>query len=344
MSISRCACGCVMQITASRKVLSMVCYAGRVQDQHLEVRCHSNQGQHASIQQKGPSISRLDAALQQQWDHAANAHLGPIDITPMSGRKVWWVCDQCPDGHLHRWEAIVSNRSNGRGCPQCSGRKVCKHNSLATKAPLAAAQWDYEANNGTPDSVVAQSNQPVGWLCDACGHKWRATPNTRVRHRTGCPQCANADAKGRKKIKQPTFAECKDPEVRALLAQWDHSRNAEHGHFPDKVTLQSHKQIFWLCTNCPAGQQHSWPAQPYQRTDRNKSGCPYCAGRATCRCNSLQALHPDIAAEWDHAKNQGQLSDYTASSHHVAWWFSPQRGSWQQAIDMRTDHRLKRNQ
>ena len=267
----------------------MACNAGRTQDQCYGVCCHSSQSQHAGLQQQGPNISRLGPALQQQWDHAANAHLGPVDITPKNGRKVWWRCDQCPDGHLHRWEATVANRSNGRGCPQCCGRKVCKHNALATIAPLMAAQWDYVENDSTPDSVVAESNQKVGWLCEVCGHKWNATPNYRVQKRSGCPQCANADAKGRKKIKHPTFAECKDSEVRALLAQWDHPRNAEHGHFPDKVTLQSDKQIFWLCTNCPARQQHSWPAQPRQRTAGSKTGCPFwlLANATPCRCFTL---------------------------------------------------------
>ena len=334
----------MVQIAANSKLQSVACHAGRQQEQRVEVRCHSNQGQHAIVQQKGPDINRLFPALQQQWDHAANARLGNIDIKPKSGRKAWWICDQCPDGHLHRWEAIVANRSNGSGCPQCCGLKVCKHNCLATKDPLVAAQWDYEANDGTPDSLVAQSNKPVGWLCDVCGHKWSASPNARVcKSKTGCPKCAD-HAKTKKRIKQPTFAECKDPEVRALLAQWDHSRNAEHGHFPDQVSLQSHRQIFWLCTSCPAGQQHSWQAPPYTRTSRSKTGCPFCAGTAACKCNSLLSLRPDIAAEWDHGKNQGQPSDFTASSNRLAWWFSPQRGSWQQPIHVRTDQRLKRNQ
>ncbi|KAL3155562.1 hypothetical protein ABBQ38_011116 [Trebouxia sp. C0009 RCD-2024] len=51
--------------------------------------------------------------------------------------------------------------------PHNSGRQVCKHNSLATKAPLVAAQWDYEANDGTPDNVVAQSNHLAHWHCKA---------------------------------------------------------------------------------------------------------------------------------------------------------------------------------
>lgn len=76
--------------------------------------------------------------------------------------------------------------------PQCSvgqlamdalnavAKKVCKHNSLATKFPSVAAQWDCAANDGTPDSVVAQSSQLAGWLCNACGCRWLAKIRTRI--------------------------------------------------------------------------------------------------------------------------------------------------------------------
>ena len=305
-------------------------HTGKVLDQQREVFCHSKQAQREAAQQEGPDVSRLDADLQQQWDHAANTHLGNVNIGPQSSRKALWICDQCPDGHLHSWSAKVFSRTNGNGCPQCSGHKVCKHNCLATKDPLVAAQWDREKNEATPDSAVAQSNQPAHWHCDACGHEWRAKISARVsKTKSGCPQCAKA-ARTAKKVKHPTIAE--DP---VLLAQWDHKRNAEHGHFPDSIRLRSNKQIFWLCIKCPAGQQHSWPALPYTRTSHYKTGCPFCAGQAACKCNSLQALHPSIAAEWDHGKNKAQPSDYPSTSGYLAWWSSQQRGSWQQTIKSR---------
>ena len=310
-------------------------HAGKAWNQNPDVRCNSAQGQ--PLQQQGPDISRLDPGLQQQWDHAGNAHLGSIDIKPHTKRKVWWTCDPCPDGHLHSWEATVDNRSSGTSCPQCSGHKVCKHNSLATKARLVASQWDYEANVGTPDSVLAQSNHPVAWHCDQCGGKWKASPNARVcKNKHGCPKCGGR-ARSKKQTKHPTFAECQDPHSKAVLAEWDHERNPLQEHFPHNTTLKSSKQIFWLCHKCPAGQEHSWSASPHNRTGRSKTGCPFCAGQAACKCNSLPALYPGIAAEWDYAKNTKQPSDYTASSTSVAWWSSPQGGSWQQRIDSRTN-------
>ncbi|KAL3152649.1 hypothetical protein ABBQ32_001663 [Trebouxia sp. C0010 RCD-2024] len=242
-----------------------------------------------------------------------------------------WTCDQCPDGHPHSWSARVYSRTRGTGCPQCISRQVCKHNSLATKAPLVASEWDYKANDDTPEHVVAHSNHVANWHCKVCGCKWEATPNHRVgKKKTGCPRCG--DSAKNKRSKQPTFAECNHP----LLAEWDLERNAAQGHFPDKIRLKSHVQIFWFCTKCPAGQEHSWSAMPLARNGRSQTGCPVCAGKAACRCNSLQALYPDTAAEWDYSRDQGQPSDHTASSSYLAWWSSPQGGSWQQTINSRT--------
>ncbi|KAL3140365.1 hypothetical protein ABBQ38_004626 [Trebouxia sp. C0009 RCD-2024] len=201
---------------------------------------------------------------------------------------------------------------------------------------LIAAQWDHEANDCTPDDVVAQSHQRVNWHCDVCGCKWKAVIFQRVckalRTQRGCPRCA-AKARSKNTITHPTFAECNHP----LLAEWDHRRNEARGNFPDNTKLQSSKRIFWLCSKCPAGQQHSWPAKPASRTGRSRTGCPYCAGKNACKCNSLQALYPDTAVEWEHSRNQGQPSDYPASSYSVVWWSSPQRGSWQQTIHSRTN-------
>ena len=289
-------------------------------------------------QQAGPDISLLRPALQKQWDHAANAHLGNIVIRPQSNKKVHWKCNACPDGHLHQWTASVASRSNGRGCPQCSGRKVCKHNCLTIVAPWAAAQWDFEANAalGTPGTVVAHSNQPFGWRCQVCGHRWTVSPDKRVSQRTGCPKCAPRGPVTR----HPTFAECQHP----LLQQWDHTHNDARGNYPNNTKLRSSKQIIWVCSKCPAGQEHSWSATPKCRTSSKQSGCPICAGQVACRCNSLQALFPAIAAQWDYGENQGQPSHYTAHSHHVAWWHSPERGSWRQTIHSRTQGRSNRSE
>ncbi|TFH13473.1 hypothetical protein E4H04_11890, partial [Candidatus Bathyarchaeota archaeon] len=55
-----------------------------------------------------------DPELAKQWHPTKNEKMTSYDVTPNSGKKVWWICNQG-----HEWKATVNNRRNGRGCPGC---------------------------------------------------------------------------------------------------------------------------------------------------------------------------------------------------------------------------------
>jgi len=180
----------------------------------------------------GPDISLLDEEVQKQWHEQLNRHLGHILIKPYSNRKVWWSCDQCPDGLPHIWEATVNNRMYVTGCPFCSGTAVCQHNTLARKAPGVALFWDAKKNHPmSPDQVTVSSRMRAHWKCSDCLYEWQAAVNVKGRGKTRCPECAKANnsrkADGTRQ-KHPTFAAAQH----ALLQQWDHDRNRKKLTFP----------------------------------------------------------------------------------------------------------------
>ena len=74
--------------------------------------------------------------LLKEWDYKKNFKL-PNEFSPVSGQKVWWKCKKG-----HSWEALISNRVNGRNCPYCSGRKVGKDNNLSFLNPMLSKEWD----------------------------------------------------------------------------------------------------------------------------------------------------------------------------------------------------------
>ena len=55
-----------------------------------------------------------------QWHPKRNGVMKPGEFTPGTNMKVWWLCNKNPD---HEWEASISNRTKGRGCPQCARDK-----------------------------------------------------------------------------------------------------------------------------------------------------------------------------------------------------------------------------
>lgn len=108
----------------------------------------------------------------------------PSDVTTGSGIKVWWQCEKG-----HEWQATIGNRSSGRGCPFCSGKRPSAENNLQILNPDLAKQW-HPTKNGdlTPCDVTASSGKKVWWMCKR-EHEWEATINSRSSG-CGCPYCS----------------------------------------------------------------------------------------------------------------------------------------------------------
>ena len=248
-----------------------------------------------TTQLAGPDVSLLRPDLQEQWHHAKNIHLGNVVIQPGSSLKVWWTCDQCPNGYPHQWMARVHGRQQSHNrCPYCSNTKLCHHNSLSVKAPSVAAFLDKDKNDIGSDQIVAGSDSRRHWRCPKCGHSWQSRVSQRVTADSGCPVCSRRKANPQK---QPTLTESRHP----VMVEFEYELNRIQGFDPDKITLGSGKMLYWMCTKCPQGKLHRWQASPNSRIGHGQN-CPFCSSRKVCICNSLQTRFPDIAKEWDWGK------------------------------------------
>ncbi len=57
-------------------------------------------------------------SLANEWHPSKNGILKPSDVTPASGKKVWWLCKKG-----HEWRALISNRAKDVGCPICDSER-----------------------------------------------------------------------------------------------------------------------------------------------------------------------------------------------------------------------------
>lgn len=56
--------------------------------------------------------------IAKQWDYNKNGSMQPLEISPKTNKKVWWICEYNPK---HVWADRISNRTVlNRGCPICS--------------------------------------------------------------------------------------------------------------------------------------------------------------------------------------------------------------------------------
>lgn len=268
-----------------------------------------------TLAKKYPKVAR-------EWHPTRNGKWTPEDFSKASGVKVWWKCKKGPD---HEWQATISHRTKSkRGCPFCAGQKVSIKTSLAYLHPKLAKQWHPTKNKKLkPEDVTAGTDRKVWWQCKRYpDHDWEASIYARTATKTGCPKCSGAVASAQN---------CLQTEFPYLAAQLHPSLN--NGLKGTEITPKSKKKVWWRCSKDNA---HEWQANVCDRTIHG-SGCPFCAGvRATAE-NSLAALFPKIAREWDKTKN-GSLDpkNVLPFSERKVFWLCKAGHSWQQKIRIRT--------
>lgn len=195
-----------------------------------------------------------------EWHPTKNSPLTPCDVVAGTTKKVWW---RCAKGH--EWQAAISSRAQGIGCPVCAGKIIIPgENDLASQFPAVAEQWDEEKNDPLrPQNVSPYSNRKVWWRCEL-GHAYPAIVSARASGGSGCPYCM-----GRKVL--PGFNDLASVEPK-VASQWHPTLNG--ALTPEMVTTGSHRKVWW---ECPVG--HIWKAVVYSRAGPQKCGCPVCAGR-----------------------------------------------------------------
>ena len=136
------------------------------------------------IQQGINDLATLHAHLIKEWHPTKNGELTPHDVTQSSGKKVWWQCEKG-----HEWEATVVKRTDGRGCPYCSNRKVLKgYNDLATTHPHYVK---YFANIENAYTHTHSSGKRVELKCPNCGYKKQMGINKLTHQGFSCDLCSD---------------------------------------------------------------------------------------------------------------------------------------------------------
>ena len=180
------------------------------------------------------------------------------------------------------------------------------------------AEWDEDRNRALgyeSHKISLSSSIRPWWKCQE-GHYWKS----RVCHRNngiGCPYCS-----GQRPIKGINDLHTINP---ALAQEWNYEKN--NGLTPSDVLSNSGKKVWWKCEK-----EHEWQAVI---GSRNKGcGCPYCAGKlAITGLTDLRTINPDLAQEWNKARNVGLTpNDVLPSSNRKVWWKCSKGHEWQATI------------
>ena len=180
--------------------------------------------------------------------------------------------------------------------------------SLSQAHPELEAEWDYEKNGDLlPTEVSSGSSKKVWWLCAKCGHSWEAYINNRANKGSGCPVCAGRVPKQGVNDVATLYPE--------LMLDWDYEANENLD--PTTLMRTNSSRVYWKCHVC--GNQ--WVSSLVTRT-LHDTGCPVCRDRERAEKGNLLAIrYPDVASEWNFARNVGiDIMTVAQYSDMSVWW------------------------
>lgn len=203
-------------------------------------------------------VKTLYPDLMLDWDFENNFK-GPEHYLPGSSARINWKCHICHN----TWNAVLSSRVNGRGCPYCSGTYPMKGvTDLASKFPAIAREW-HPTKNGElrPDQVSYASKKKVWWICPK-GHEYDQFIGKRTQRGSNCPICS-----GHRTIKGINDFETVYPEQ---AKEWHPTKNGDKK--PYMFSPKNGYKAWWMCKY-----GHEWQATIHERG--SGTGCPYCKTR-----------------------------------------------------------------
>lgn len=160
-------------------------WSAKIQHRSNGCGCPACNGPYVSEKNK---LSLRYPDLIKEWDYELNEKK-PEQCAYQSHETVTWICSKTEC--RYKWPATIKHRSNGRGCPACSGHIVTDKNRLSVLREDLCKEWDFESNKKGPESYTYKSSEPVNWICSIaeCRYKWSAIIQNRS-NGSGCPACA----------------------------------------------------------------------------------------------------------------------------------------------------------
>lgn len=241
-------------------------------------------------------LASLKPELLKEW--SPKNTIQPTEIGVGSHKKVLWI-GACG----HEWSAEIRNRVRGAGCPYCSHNAVLQgFNDLATVLPQVAKEWSPRNAPLKPTQVTPYANRKVWWKCEQ-GHEWFTLISTRA-YGSKCPYCS-----GIKLLKGFNDLASLHPQ---LALEWSQNNGTL---LPEDFNERSTKNVWWKCSTCG----HEYRAVIKSKVHGLK--CPVCTRNAVLPGYSdLATTDPELAQEWNAAKNTRKPTEISRLSQYPVWW------------------------
>ena len=246
-------------------------------------------------------LQTVNPAVAKEWNYSKNGNLTPSDVMPNSNKKVWWKCSKG-----HEWQASIAHRNNGNGCPTCNSERNTSLPEYAIVYYLRKCGLEvihsYKEKGYELDVYVPSRNIAIEYD----GYFWHKNKERKDLEKN--QKCVNNGIKlYRIREGLPALNDSSIDYV-ILRNQKDLSQTLE------KLL----NEIVGTCVDVDIDTDIISIESLREYTEKE---------------HSLLGLHPQIADEWDYAKNGGlNPSNFSSNCTKKFWWKCKHGHEWQTTI------------
>ena len=257
--------------------------------------------------------------LVEEWDYQKNNPLKPEQFLSGSNKIVWWKCKRCG----YEWQAAISSRTMGRGCPSCH-KGI--HTSFQEQAILYYVKQAFPKTiNGYKPGWDKSKSEFDIYIPDLKlgieydGQKWHQDVNKDIKK----TEWAYRNGAQLIRIREPECPILKDSSYQIVINEYD-----SNYYYLEKAI----RGIFAYISEC-------FGTFDTIKCDINADYQKILATYENNKFNeSLISAFPGIAEEWDYDKNAPLTpSNVTAHTYKKVWWKCRRCGnSYVQSVSNRT--------
>ena len=250
-------------------------------------------------------LQTINPALASEWNYEKNGELKPTHITANSNKKAWWKC-----GKGHEWQAKISNRNNGNGCPICSSDRHTSFPEFAILYYLKKCGLDavhsyrekgYELDIYIPSKRVAIEYDGYYW------HKSKIESDLAKNRK------CESDGIKLYRIREDLFS------LNSSSIDFIIQKNQKD--LPETI-VEIIRQI--IGTSISVNLERDFIAIEQLRDLTEKE-------------SSILFINPEIAKEWSYEKNGNLKPEYFAAySHKKFWWKCKNEHEWKDTLANRS--------
>lgn len=264
-------------------------------------------------------LETLFPELAEEWNYEKNEML-PSEVSASSSRKVWWKCKKCGT----EWKALISNRTRdngdtGSGCPQCT-------KELSVSFPEKVVY--HYIHSVFEDSLENIGNDYFPWLEKMSIDIFIPSLNVGVEYDGGWHK-VEKDLRKNKLCADHniTLIRIRDNRLPVL------NDSSIDFYVENRNEDDLKKAVEFIFDIVSKKQGHVYGCDIDISRDR---GLIYTAMNLQQKENSLFAVNPKLAKQWNYERNAGLRPDVvTANSSKKVWWVCEQGHEWSATVASR---------